>query len=168
MGVPAPGLRSSRAPVSGRHGTDSDEPHTRCWLGTCASYEPVGPVATAHRRMADREPRPSFIVATVVTLIGHAAWAAMNGGTLPEFTAAGLFKQRPARRGRADRARPMDNRRRRSPPVATASHEAPMTQSPRAGQPALPSDLVDVDALLRAYADIRPDPSDPTQRVAFG
>ncbi len=38
----------------------------------------------------------------------------------------------------------------------------------RAGQPALPSDLVDVDALLRAYHDRRPDPSDPSQRVAFG
>jgi phosphoglucomutase len=43
-----------------------------------------------------------------------------------------------------------------------------MSQHPRAGQPALPSDLVDVPALLRAYDDIRPDPSDPTQRVAFG
>ena len=39
---------------------------------------------------------------------------------------------------------------------------------PRAGQPALPEELVDVDALLRAYDDIRPDPSDPAQRVAFG
>ncbi len=43
-----------------------------------------------------------------------------------------------------------------------------MTQSPRAGQPALPSELVDVDALLRAYDEIRPEPSDPAQRVAFG
>jgi phosphoglucomutase len=43
-----------------------------------------------------------------------------------------------------------------------------MTQHPRAGQPAQPSDLVDVPALLRAYDEIRPDPSDPTQRVAFG
>jgi phosphoglucomutase len=43
-----------------------------------------------------------------------------------------------------------------------------MTQSPRAGLPADPSELVDVDALLRAYHDVRPDPSDATQRVAFG
>lgn len=43
-----------------------------------------------------------------------------------------------------------------------------MTQHPRAGQPALPSDLVDVPALLRAYEEVRPDPSDPGQRVAFG
>jgi phosphoglucomutase len=43
-----------------------------------------------------------------------------------------------------------------------------MTQHPRAGQPAQPSDLVDLDALLRAYADVHPDPSDPAQRVAFG
>jgi len=39
---------------------------------------------------------------------------------------------------------------------------------PRAGQPADPADLVDVAALLRAYDGIRPDPSDPAQRVAFG
>ena len=43
-----------------------------------------------------------------------------------------------------------------------------MTQNPRAGQPALASDLVDVPALLRAYEDLRPDPSVPAQRVAFG
>jgi phosphoglucomutase len=39
---------------------------------------------------------------------------------------------------------------------------------PRAGQPANPADLVDVAALLRAYEEIAPDPSDPAQRVAFG
>src|SRR4051794_5283557 len=38
----------------------------------------------------------------------------------------------------------------------------------RAGQPALPSDLIDVDAVIAAYYDRRPDPSDPDQRVAFG
>ncbi len=43
-----------------------------------------------------------------------------------------------------------------------------MSQHPRAGQPAIPSELVDVAALLRAYDDVRPDPSDPAQRVAFG
>ena len=43
-----------------------------------------------------------------------------------------------------------------------------MSDHPRAGQPALPSDLVDVDALVAAYHDVRPDPSDPAQRVAFG
>jgi phosphoglucomutase len=43
-----------------------------------------------------------------------------------------------------------------------------MTQSPRAGQPATPADLVDVDALLRAYHELRADPADPAQRVAFG
>jgi phosphoglucomutase len=43
-----------------------------------------------------------------------------------------------------------------------------MVTSERAGQPADPATLVDVDALLRAYDDIVPDPSDPTQRVAFG
>ena len=37
-----------------------------------------------------------------------------------------------------------------------------------AGTPADPSTLIDVDALVAAYYDIRPDPSDPAQRVAFG
>jgi phosphoglucomutase len=39
---------------------------------------------------------------------------------------------------------------------------------PRAGQPADPATLVDIPALIRAYFDTVPDPSDPTQRVAFG
>jgi len=39
---------------------------------------------------------------------------------------------------------------------------------PRAGQQARPEDLVDVDALLAAYAEKQPDPSDPGQRVVFG
>ncbi len=40
--------------------------------------------------------------------------------------------------------------------------------SPLAGKPADPRTLVDVAALLRAYHEITPDLSDPTQRVAFG
>ena len=43
-----------------------------------------------------------------------------------------------------------------------------MAQSDRAGQPADPTDLVDIDALLAAYYDRRPDPAEPAQRVAFG
>jgi phosphoglucomutase len=43
-----------------------------------------------------------------------------------------------------------------------------MTVSERAGQPADPATLVDVDRLLAAYHDVRPDPDDPAQRVAFG
>ncbi len=39
---------------------------------------------------------------------------------------------------------------------------------PRAGQRARPEDLVDLNALIDAYYDRRPDPSDPTQRVSFG
>ena len=39
---------------------------------------------------------------------------------------------------------------------------------PRAGQLALPEDLIDVDAVISAYHDIVPDPADPDQRVAFG
>jgi phosphoglucomutase len=40
--------------------------------------------------------------------------------------------------------------------------------SDRAGRPADPATLVDVEALLSAYTDIAPDPADPSQRVAFG
>ncbi|WEN15463.1 phosphoglucomutase (alpha-D-glucose-1,6-bisphosphate-dependent) [Rhodanobacter sp. AS-Z3] len=40
--------------------------------------------------------------------------------------------------------------------------------SPLAGKPAPKSILVDVPKLLAAYADTRPDPSVPAQRVAFG
>ncbi|MEE1621426.1 phosphoglucomutase (alpha-D-glucose-1,6-bisphosphate-dependent) [Zafaria sp. J156] len=38
----------------------------------------------------------------------------------------------------------------------------------RAGTRALPQDLIDVDAVRGAYFDVKPDPSDPDQRVAFG
>jgi phosphoglucomutase len=43
-----------------------------------------------------------------------------------------------------------------------------MTENARAGQPADPSELVDLDALLRAYHELQPDPSVAAQRVAFG
>ncbi|MFK4089398.1 phosphoglucomutase (alpha-D-glucose-1,6-bisphosphate-dependent) [Kribbella sp. NPDC020789] len=39
---------------------------------------------------------------------------------------------------------------------------------PRAGQPAQPGDLVDVDALLTAYDSITPDVENPAQKVVFG
>jgi len=38
----------------------------------------------------------------------------------------------------------------------------------RAGTPALPEDLIDVDAVLSAYYDRTPDVEDPSQQVAFG
>jgi phosphoglucomutase len=38
----------------------------------------------------------------------------------------------------------------------------------RAGQRATAADLVDVDALLAAYTDVKPDLNDPAQRVVFG
>ncbi|WP_108470263.1 phosphoglucomutase (alpha-D-glucose-1,6-bisphosphate-dependent) [Rhodanobacter thiooxydans] len=40
--------------------------------------------------------------------------------------------------------------------------------SPLAGKPAPQSILVDIPQLLAAYADLKPDPSVPAQRVAFG
>ena len=39
---------------------------------------------------------------------------------------------------------------------------------PRAGTPAEPKDLVDLDALAAAYYDRVPDPDDPAQQVSFG
>jgi phosphoglucomutase len=38
----------------------------------------------------------------------------------------------------------------------------------RAGQPAQPEDLIDVDQVVSAYFDLRPDPANPDQRVVFG
>jgi phosphoglucomutase len=39
---------------------------------------------------------------------------------------------------------------------------------PRAGTPATEADLIDVDAVIGAYYDRRPDPDDPDQQVVFG
>jgi len=43
-----------------------------------------------------------------------------------------------------------------------------MPNSPRAGQPAAPEDLIDVAAVTAAYYDRQPDPADPAQQVSFG
>jgi len=43
-----------------------------------------------------------------------------------------------------------------------------MTINPAAGKPADPSILVNVPKLITAYYELRPDPSDPRQRVIFG
>jgi phosphoglucomutase len=43
-----------------------------------------------------------------------------------------------------------------------------MSSNPRAGQPADPAQLVDIDGLLAAYYQTRPDPTVASQRVAFG
>ncbi|WP_028934375.1 phosphoglucomutase (alpha-D-glucose-1,6-bisphosphate-dependent) [Pseudonocardia spinosispora] len=43
-----------------------------------------------------------------------------------------------------------------------------MAVDPRAGTPARPEDLVDLDELNAAYYDLRPDPAIAEQRVAFG
>ena len=39
---------------------------------------------------------------------------------------------------------------------------------PRAGQPAQPSDLIDVGKLGQAYSSVHPDPAEPAQQVVFG
>ena len=43
-----------------------------------------------------------------------------------------------------------------------------MSDDPRAGELPGQADLIDVDALIAAYHDERPDPSEDTQRVSFG
>ena len=43
-----------------------------------------------------------------------------------------------------------------------------MAANPRAGQPALPDDLIDVPHLVTAYYTVVPDPDDVAQQVAFG
>jgi phosphoglucomutase len=43
-----------------------------------------------------------------------------------------------------------------------------VSENPRAGQPAGPGDLIDVDAVLAAYRDLHPDPSVPAEQVSFG
>ena len=40
--------------------------------------------------------------------------------------------------------------------------------NPRAGTVALPEDLTDIDALITAYYQVRPDVGEPAQRVSFG
>ncbi len=43
-----------------------------------------------------------------------------------------------------------------------------MAANPRAGQPALPEDLIDLPHLVTAYYTVEPDPDDVAQQVAFG
>ena len=43
-----------------------------------------------------------------------------------------------------------------------------MAAHPRAGQPALPEDLIDLPHLVTAYYTVQPDPDDLAQQVAFG
>jgi phosphoglucomutase len=43
-----------------------------------------------------------------------------------------------------------------------------MVANPRAGQPALPEDLVNLPHLITAYYSVEPDPGDVAQQVAFG
>jgi phosphoglucomutase len=52
--------------------------------------------------------------------------------------------------------------------MAVPCHHPRVTLDQAAGKPADPASLVDVDALIAAYYEGRPDPSDPAQRVAFG
>src|SRR5438128_229187 len=65
------------------------------------------------------------------------------------------------------------------PADSTAKHESCVSPRPnpggdgrmthpRAGQPAAPSDLVDVAKLVTAYYTEHPDPAEPAQRVSFG
>jgi phosphoglucomutase len=57
---------------------------------------------------------------------------------------------------------------RAGPPRVMLGRDMASGTDPRAGQLPTADDLVDVDRLLAAYHDERPDPEDPGQRVAFG
>ena len=54
------------------------------------------------------------------------------------------------------------------PRLAAPGTLAAMSVDPHAGELPDPDSLIDVDALLAAYHDERPDPSESTQRVSFG
>ena len=56
----------------------------------------------------------------------------------------------------------------RRQPTSTRIGRMTAMAHPRAGQPALPEDLIDVDAVLGAYYDLVPDPTNPDQQVVFG
>jgi phosphoglucomutase len=43
-----------------------------------------------------------------------------------------------------------------------------MSLHPRAGQPALPEQLIDIPRLIHQYSALKPDPGDPRQSVSFG
>jgi phosphoglucomutase len=53
-------------------------------------------------------------------------------------------------------------------PILPKSGQNEVMAHPRAGTPAEPRDLIDVDAVIAAYYDRTPDPADPDQQVAFG
>jgi len=57
--------------------------------------------------------------------------------------------------------------RRRAAETEDRQNDA-MVAHPRAGQPALPEDLVDLAHLVTAYYSIEPDPDDVAQQVVFG
>jgi phosphoglucomutase len=57
--------------------------------------------------------------------------------------------------------------RRRAAETEDRQNDA-MVANPRAGQPALPEDLVDLAHLVTAYYSIEPDPNDVAQQVVFG
>jgi hypothetical protein len=45
----------------------------------------------ARQGLAGRPVVVFFLVSSIVTLVGYVGWAALNGGTLPEFSKVGLF-----------------------------------------------------------------------------
>ncbi|XNZ00124.1 phosphoglucomutase (alpha-D-glucose-1,6-bisphosphate-dependent) [Micrococcus luteus] len=52
--------------------------------------------------------------------------------------------------------------------MSETTHTPAVPAAERPGTPALPEDLIDVDALLTAYHERIPDPADPAQKVVFG
>src|SRR3546814_5745420 len=82
------------------------------------------------------------------------------------------MKRRPPRSTLTDTLFPYTTlfRSRADPPLPRTAGCALMgtNVSPLAGKPAQAAQLVDVDKLLAAYFDVKPDPSVAAQRVAFG
>ena len=109
-----------------------------------------------------------FVQGTIWNIDSFDQWGVELGKALAKNVAAEIDA---ARRHRS-RARQLDQRA--DPPLPRVSRSAAdeaiaaMTIDPRAGQPAEARDLVDVRALLAAYAALRPDPAVAAQRVAFG
>jgi len=52
--------------------------------------------------------------------------------------------------------------------MSETTHTPAVPAAERPGTPALPEDLIDVEALLAAYHEHIPDPADPAQKVVFG
>src|SRR5215207_2280099 len=112
-------------------------------------------ICSSHTRWSARTSQSKVPTAAAVMMrsSGTRPWAAGSPGR----------PAAPQRRTGSDTATPPPRPRPRKSDTL-----AGMSQHPRAGQPAQPSDLVDVAALVTAYYTEQPDPSVAEQQVTFG